>query len=164
MSSGIFIVLYNHHLYIVSKHFHHFQKEIPYPLRSNPTLPLSSVQLSRVRLYATPWPVAHQASLSITNSQSLLKLMSTELVMPSNHLILCHPLLFLSSIFPSVRIFSSESVLHSPQLQATTNLFSVFVNLPILDISKNGIIHYVIFYAWLLLLSITYMKFTHSRE
>ena len=72
----------------------------------------SSVQsLSCVRLFATPWIVAHQASLSITSSQSLLKLMSIESVMPSNHLILCHPLLLLPSIFPSIRIFSNESVL-----------------------------------------------------
>ena len=72
----------------------------------------SSVQsLSRVRLFATPWTAAHQASLSITNSQRLLKLMSIELVMPSNHLILCHPLLLLLSIYPSIRVFSSESVL-----------------------------------------------------
>ena len=72
----------------------------------------SSVQsLSRVRLFATPWTVAHQASLSITNCQSLLKLMSIESVMPSNHLILCHPLLLPPSIFPSIRVFSNESVL-----------------------------------------------------
>ena len=68
-----------------------------------------SVQLlSHVRLFATPWTAALQASLSITNSQSLPKLMSIELVMPSNHLILCHPLLLLPSIFPSIRVFSSE--------------------------------------------------------
>ena len=67
--------------------------------------------LSRVQLSVTPWTAARQASLSITNSQSLLKLMSTKLVMPSNHLILCHPLLLLPSMFPSIRIFSSESVL-----------------------------------------------------
>ena len=67
--------------------------------------------LSRVWLFATPWTAAYQASLSITNSRSLLKLMSTELVMPSNHLILCHPLLFLPSIFLSIRVFSNESVL-----------------------------------------------------
>ena len=74
-------------------------------------LQFSSVQLlSRVRLFATPWTAAHQASLFITNSWSLLKLMSIELVMPSNHLILCHPLLLLSSIFPSIRVFSSESI------------------------------------------------------
>ena len=71
----------------------------------------SSVQsLSPVWLFATPWTAAHQASLS-TNSRSLLKLMSIELVMPSNHLILCHPLLLLPSIFPSIRVFSNESVL-----------------------------------------------------
>ena len=73
---------------------------------------LSSVQsLSRIRLFVTPWIAACQASLSITNPWSLLKLVSIESVMPSNHLILCHPLL-LPSIFPSIRVFSSESVLH----------------------------------------------------
>ena len=71
----------------------------------------SSVQsLSHVRLFVTSWIVAHQGSLSITNSQSLLKLMSIESVMPSNYLILCHPLLLPPSIFPSIRVFSSESV------------------------------------------------------
>ena len=71
-----------------------------------------SVQsLSHVQLFVTPWTAAHQASLSITNSWSLLKLMSIALVMPSNHLILCHPFLLLSSIFPSIRVFSNESVL-----------------------------------------------------
>ena len=75
-----------------------------------PTPSVSSVQsLSCVRLFATLWTAARQASLSITNSQSLLKLMS---VMPSNHLILCHPLLLQSSIFPSIRVFSNESVFH----------------------------------------------------
>ena len=70
-----------------------------------------SVQLlSPVQLLATPWTAARQASLFITNSQTLLKLMSVESVMPSNHLILCHPLL-LPSIFPSIRVFSSESIL-----------------------------------------------------
>ena len=74
--------------------------------------PLSSVQaLSRVRLFVTPWTAARQASLSITNSRSLLKLMSTESVMPSNHLILCRPLLLPPSVFPSIRVFSNESVL-----------------------------------------------------
>ena len=67
--------------------------------------------LSHVRFFVTPWTVAHQASLSITNSRSLLKLISIELVTPSNHLILCHPLL-LPSIFPSIRVFSNESALH----------------------------------------------------
>ena len=67
--------------------------------------------LSHVRFFATPWAAAHQASLSITNSQSLSQLMSIELVKPSNHLILCHPLLLPPSIFPSIRVFSNESVL-----------------------------------------------------
>ena len=69
------------------------------------------VQFSRVHLFATPWTAAHQASLSITNSQSLLKLMSIELVMPSKHLILCRPLLLLPPIPPSIRVFSNESTL-----------------------------------------------------
>ena len=74
---------------------------------------LTSVQLlSHGRLFATPWTAARQATLSITNSQSLLKLMSIESVMPSNHLILCHPLLLLPAVFPTIRVFSSESVLH----------------------------------------------------
>ena len=73
---------------------------------------LSSVQLlSHVQLFATPCIKAHQASLSSTNSQSLLKLMSIESVIPSNHLILCHPVLHLPLLFPSIRVFSSELVL-----------------------------------------------------
>ena len=73
----------------------------------------NSVQsLSCVQLLATPWTAAHQASLSITISWSLLKPMSIELVMPSNHLILCRPLLLLPAIFPSIRVFSNESALH----------------------------------------------------
>ena len=73
----------------------------------------SSVQsLSHIRLFATPWTAASQVSLSITSSWSCLRLMSIEAVMPSNHLILCHPLLLLPSIFPSIRVFSNESVLH----------------------------------------------------
>jgi len=73
---------------------------------------ISSVQsLSCIWLFATPWTAARQASLSITNFQSLLKLMSIESVMPSNHLILCRPLLLLPSILPSIRVFSNESVL-----------------------------------------------------
>ena len=72
----------------------------------------SSVQsLSHVRLFATPWTTAHQASLSITNFWSLLKLMSIELVMPSNHLILCHPLILLPSIFTNIKVFSNELAL-----------------------------------------------------
>ena len=74
---------------------------------------LNSAQLlSHVRLFTTPWTAAHQASLSIINSRSLLTLMSTESVMPSNHPILCYPLLCLPSIFPSIRVFSNESALH----------------------------------------------------
>ena len=73
----------------------------------------SSVQsLSHVQLFVTLWTAAHQASLSITNSQSLLKLMSNTSVMPSNHLVLCRPLLLHPSIFPSIRVFSNKSVLH----------------------------------------------------
>ena len=67
--------------------------------------------LSRARLFATPWTAAHQTSLSFTISRSLLKLMSIEVVIPPKHLILCHPLLLLSSIFPSIRVFPNESVL-----------------------------------------------------
>ena len=71
----------------------------------------SVYSLSRVWLFATPWTAACQASLSITNSRSLLKLMSIESVMPSNYISLCHPLLLLPSIFPSIRVFSNESAL-----------------------------------------------------
>ena len=78
-----------------------------------PTFSHFSQLLSRVRLFLTVWTAARQVSLSITNSQSLLKLMSIELVMPSNHLILCHPLLHPPSIFPSIRVFSNGSALHS---------------------------------------------------
>ena len=80
-------------------------------------LPASAGDVSSVRsrscvqLFATPWTTAHQAYLSITNSRSLLKIMSIKLVMPSNHLILCRPLLLLPSIFPSIRVFSNELVL-----------------------------------------------------
>ena len=77
------------------------------------SIQFSSVQsLSHVRLFVASWTTVHQASLSITNSQSLLKLLFIESVMLSNHLILCHPLLLLPSIFPSIRVFSNESVLH----------------------------------------------------
>jgi len=80
-------------------------------MRSAIKVQFSSVA-RRVRLFAIPWTEAHQASQSITNSQSLPKPMSIESVMPSNHLILCHPLLLLPSIFPSIRVFSNESALH----------------------------------------------------
>ena len=86
---------------------------LPLSHPGSPFATFSSVQLlSHVRLFATPWTAAHQASLSITNSQSLLRLMSIDSVMPSNHLILCHhSLLLLPPIFPSIRVFSNESVL-----------------------------------------------------
>ena len=71
----------------------------------------SAQSFSHVQLFATPWTAAHQASLSITNFWSLLKLISIESVMPCNHLILCHPLLLPPSIFPSIRVFSNKSVL-----------------------------------------------------
>ena len=75
-------------------------------------MPRSLVQsLSCVRLFATPWTVSHQASLSITNSQALVKRMSIESVMPSNHLILCCPLLLLPSVFPSMSVFSNDPVI-----------------------------------------------------
>ena len=83
----------------------------------------SSVQsLSCVRLFATPWTVAHHASLSITNARSLIRLTSIELVMPFNHLILCHPLLLLSSIFPSIRVFSNESGGQSTGVSASASV------------------------------------------
>ena len=82
------------------------------PLQKGHIQSVQSVQLlSCVRLFATPWTAAHQASLSITNSWSLLKLMSIESMMPSNHLILCRLLLVAPSLFPSIRVFSNESVL-----------------------------------------------------
>ena len=87
---------------------------------------MSSVQqLSRVRYSVTPWTAVFQASLSITNTQSLLKLMSIELVMPSNHLILCCPLLLLPSIFPSIRVFSNESALRIRWLKYWSFSFNI---------------------------------------
>ena len=87
----------------------------------------SSVQsLSRVRLFATPWTTARQASLSITNSRSSLRLMSIESVMPSSHLILCRPLLLLPPISPSVRVFSNESTLHMRWPKYWSFSFSIF--------------------------------------
>ena len=103
---------------IPSRMVNHFQKVLnvlcPDPSEKSPYMAVqfSSVQLlSCVRLFVTPWTAAHQASMSITNSWSLLNLMSIESVMPSNHLILCRPLLLSPSIFPSIRVFSNESVL-----------------------------------------------------
>ena len=86
----------------------------------------SSVQsLSRVQLFATPWIAARQASLSITNSRSLLRLTSIELVMPSSHLILCHPLFLLSPIPPSIRVFSNKSTLCMKWPQYWSFIFSI---------------------------------------
>ena len=83
------------------------------PIIINVINSIHSVQsLSHVQLFATPWTAACQSSLSITNSQSLPKLISIDLVVPTNHLILCRPLLLRPSIFPSIRVFSSESALH----------------------------------------------------
>ena len=88
--------------------------------------PISSVQsLSHARLFSTPWTAAHQSSLSITNSQSLLKFMSIESVMPSNHLILGHPLLLPPSVFPTIRVFSDESVLQIRQPKYCSFSFSI---------------------------------------
>ena len=87
---------------------------------------LSSVQsLSHVQFFVTPWTAARQASLSITNSWSVLKLAPIKSVMPSNHLTLCHPLLLLPSIFPSIRVFSNESVLHIRWLKYWSFSFSI---------------------------------------
>ena len=85
---------------------------------------ISSVQsLSHVQLFATPWTAAHPTSLSITNSQSLLKLMSIELVMPSNHIIFCCPLLLLPSVFPSIRVFSLYEVAKVLEFQLQRQFF-----------------------------------------
>ena len=89
---------------------------------------LTVQSLSRVRLFATAWTAAHKASLSATNSRSLLKLMSIKSVMPFNHLILCHPFLLLPSIFPSIRVFSSESVLHIRWPKCWRFIFSISVS------------------------------------
>ena len=99
----------------------------PPPLASRPRIcQFSSVQsLSRVWLFAIPWTAAGQASLSVTNSQSLLKLMPIESVMPSNHLILCCPLLLPPSIFPSIRVFSNESALCVRWLKYWSFSFSI---------------------------------------
>ena len=106
----------------------------------------SVLSLSHVQLFATPWTAARQASLSITNSRSLLKLMSIESVMPSNHLILCHPLLLLHSIVPSIRVFSNESVLHIRWPKYWSFSFSISPN------QYSGLISFAI--DWLYLLAV----------
>ena len=96
------------------------------PRRGKTLGEFSSVQsLSRVQLFVTPWTAAHQASLSITYSQSLLKLMSIKSMMPSKHLILCRPLLPLPSISPSIRVSSNKSVLHIKWPQYWSFSFSI---------------------------------------
>ena len=105
--------------------------------------PFSSVQLlSRVRLFATPWTAARQASLSITNSRSSLRLMSIESVMPSSHLILCRPLLLLSPIPPIIRIFSSESTLRMRWPKYWSFSFSIIPSkeIPQLYLLQNGLV------------------------
>ena len=99
---------YHFHLFLL---FEYVLKSLFSFAKSNNKIS-SVLLLNRVQLFATPWTAACQASLSIGNSRSLLKLMSIESVMPSSHLILCCPLLLLPSIFPSIRVFSNESVLH----------------------------------------------------
>ena len=108
-------------IYFFHPSMHHFQKKKCHLFRG-----FSSVQsLSRVRLFATPWIVARQASLSITNSQSLPKFMSIELMMPSSHLILCHPLLLLPPIPPSIRVFSNKSTLRMRWPKYWSSSFSI---------------------------------------
>ena len=103
-------------------------------------LPFSSVQsLSRVRLFVTLWAAARQVSVSITNSQSLLKFMSIELVMPSNYLILCCALLLLPSIFPSTTVFSNESVLHIRWPKYWSFSFSISLPMNIQDWFSSGL-------------------------
>ena len=99
---------------VTSWHLEYEEKKVIWLIKVTLTdAEFSSVQsLSHVRLFATPWTSAHQASLSITNSWSSPKPLSIESVMPSNHLILCHPLLLLPPIPPSIRVFSNESTLH----------------------------------------------------
>ena len=93
-------------------HFQRWRRKVPFSPQHLVDLTFVVVQsLSHIQLFVTPWTAARQAFWSFTVSLSLLKLMSIESVMPSNHLILCHPLLFLPSIFSSIRVFSNESVL-----------------------------------------------------
>ena len=103
-----------------------------------PSVQFSSVQsLGHVRLFATPWTPARQASLPITNSQSSLKLMSIESVMPSNHLILCRPLLLLPSIFPSIRVSSLHQVAKVLEFQLQHQSFQWIFRT---DLLQNGLV------------------------
>ena len=110
----IFSISMTEHAYILNNTSIIYYKKKKKKLLRKMVFQFSSVQsLSHIRLIETPWTTARQTSLSITNSQSLLKLMSIKLVMPSNRLILCRPLLLLPSISPVIRVFSDESVLHT---------------------------------------------------
>ena len=103
MNRDRFVLFEITHKYCISESFVDYEGPVQF----------SSVQsLSRVQLLETPWTAAHQTSLSITNSWNLPKLMSIESVMPSHHLIFCHPLLLLPSVFPNIRVFSNELALH----------------------------------------------------
>jgi len=105
------------------------------------TLQFTSVQLlSHIWLFATPYTAAHQASLSMNNSRSLLKLMCIESVMPSNHLTICHPLLLLPSIFPSIRVLSSESALHVAKVLAFQLQHPSFQWILKTDFLQNGLV------------------------
>ena len=122
----------------------HYSYTYSWPLNNTEHVVLfCSVQsLSRVWLFVIPWTGAHQASLSITNFQSLPKLMSIESVMPSNHLILCHPLLLLPSIFPSIRVFSNESAIRIrwPKYHMIISWFFFFFNIKFLYILRIGLV------------------------
>ena len=105
---------------------------------------ISSVQLlSSIRLFVTPWTAARQASLSITNSRSLRKLMSIESVIPSNHLILCCPFLLLPSIFPSIRVFCNESVFHIRWPKYWSFSFSIVLPMNIQDWFPLGLTDWI---------------------
>ena len=108
---------------------------------------ISVQSLSHVRLSVTPWTAACQASLSIANSQNLLKLMSIKLVMPSYHLILCCPLLLLPSIFPSIRVFSNKSVLYVGGQSTGASASALLLPMNIKDWFPLGLT------GWILLLS-----------
>ena len=107
-------------------------------------LSVSSVQLlTYVQLFETPWTGAHETSLSITNSWSLHKLMSIESVMPSNHLIFCHPILLLPSIIPSIRVFSNESLLHIRWPKYWSLSFRYWIYFPVLYSGFLLIMHFI---------------------
>ena len=105
---------------------------------------------SRVQPFATPWTAAHQESLSITNSQSLLKPMSIESVMPSNHLILCLPLLLLPSIFPSIRVFSNESALRIRWPKYWSFSFSISLWQILIHLTVHSLSSIFLFFFYLL--------------